>query len=165
VRLAREMELADPAAIAIAARYLARRGLRVSAPRLTQALEIDLNGDGQWERFVCAESEPAALHERRGEAIYSVALMEFTVGGHSKTDALAEQTSYRPASETAREHKQFYGVMEHDQLLAFVDLDGDGRLEIALYRHIPVAVSPTEAVDLFKFDGKNVRKVLAEDTY
>ena len=152
-----ELALDDPHAVHIAAEFLKRHGLRVEAPYLTQAYEVDLDGDGQPETVLCAHSDLKALTNDKPGDIYAMALVHRAGPGREKTIALASQISHKPAWQTTDEHKQFYGKRDFFRLVAFDDINGDGKREIVLYR----AKEGATQVDVFTYDGRRVRQVLS----
>jgi signal peptidase I len=154
---ARELALDDPHAVHIAADYLKQHGLTVESPYLTQAYEVDLDGDGQPEIVLCAHSDLKALKDGQAGDIYAVALVHRAGPGKEKTFTLASQVSHKPAWQTIDEHKRFYGKRDYFRVLAFHDIKGDGKREIVLYR----ARDGATQVDTFAYNGRGVRKVLS----
>jgi signal peptidase I len=152
-----ELALDDPRAVHIASEFLRGHGLKIESPYLTQAFEVDLDGDGQPEIVLCAHSDLKALKDDESGDIYAVALVHRIGPGKEKTFALASQISHKPAWQTTDEHKRFYGRRDFYRLLAFHDINDDGKREVVLYR----AKDGATQVDVFTYNGRRVRKVLS----
>ncbi len=165
VRLPQLLPLNDPTAVAVARDYLAEHHLKVENPRLTQAMRIDLLGDGHEEIIVTAYSDPQEQVEGQPATIYALSLLAFSFQGRSKIVALAEQAGYKPAEQSLDAFKHYQGVRGTFNVLAFVDLTGRGPLTIALSRHYPVEIAAMRDLDIFTFDGKAVKKVLSGEKY
>jgi len=159
--LARELPLDDPAAVSAVSKYLKEKGLKVESPFLTQAYEVDLAGDGQLEKVVCAHSDMKAIVDNQPAAIYAVALIISGPPGKEKMKALAKQCSFKPASQSIEEHEHFYGTRDFYRIIAIHDIDGDGAQEIALYR---AKIDATQ-IDVFTFHKGRPYKALSVDKF
>jgi len=155
-RPSRPVALDDPAARKIVSDYLRGRGLDVPRPELTQAYRADLLGDGKTEELLCAHSDESALRDDQPAAIYAVALLRAGAPGREQTFTLASVTSYKPADESIADHRRYFGHRPFFRWLAFVDVNGDGREEIALYRAEPERTG----VRLFTWNGRKAEAVL-----
>jgi signal peptidase I len=153
---ARALALDDPKAVHIAAEYLKKHGLQVVAPYLTQAYEVDLDGNGQTETVVCAHSDLKALTDDKPGDIYAVALVHRAGPRGETTISLASQVSHKPAWQTREEHMRFYGKRDFYRLIAFHDIDGDGKREIVLYR----AKDGATQIDVFAVKKHHAQRVL-----
>jgi hypothetical protein len=150
--------LTDPECLRIARETLAQRGLHIETPILTQALKLNLNADGtDYLLFVSALSDRKALDHMTTESWYALSLMHRHVAGQDQTYTLAAQTSYKPAGRTRLQQEHFYGTPAKSRFLAFADLDGDGKAEIALYTR----TTSTIMVDVFTYEGKTPKKVIS----
>ncbi len=152
-----EIALADPVGVRIVSEFLKKHGLKVESPFLTQAYQVDLDGDGQFETLYCAHSDARALQENQEAAIYAVALLHVGPLDHGKTITLARQLSYKPASRSIDAHEHLFGKRDFYRLIAVHDIDGLGRKEIVLYR----AKDDATQIDVFTFDGHRKHKVLS----
>jgi signal peptidase I len=152
----RDIPLDDPSVRAAAAAYLNSKGLSVPEPWVTQAFQTDITGDGLAETFFCVHSDESALKDDEAASIYAVAFVRVMVGQDEKLIPVASQTSYKPAHRTVAEHKIFYGSRDYYRFITFMDIDGDGRQEMVLYR----AKSDATQVDVVALDGATVKTVL-----
>jgi signal peptidase I len=142
---------------AIVSRYLKSRSLHIEEPYLTQAIRIPVEGDGREEALLIAHSDASALSDDKEAAIYAVALLWWKDHDREKVFPLIRQTSFKPAGRTIAEHEQHYGSRDFLRCIGVVDLDGDGWKEIAIYR----AKDGGTQIEIFKFNGKRLKKVLS----
>lgn len=147
----REQSLAAPLYRHAVAQLLRNKGLRTSQAKLTQHWRIDLNGDGVEEVLLAAHSRDVMGKEPRAlKGDYAIVALRFVDKGKVKTVPLAVDAYTRARLDGALAAARF-------GLLGCYDIDGDGRMEIALstgyYEGFGVAI--------FKFDGKNAKPVLA----
>jgi len=149
-RVPREQSLTTALYRRSAAGLLRKGGLKLDQAKLTQHWRVDLNGDGVEEVLMTAHSRKEMGHEpsaKRGD--YALAAIRYVVKGKVRTETLALDAYTRDHNEGALAAARF-------ELMGCYDIDGDGRMEIALstgyYEGFGLAV--------FKFDGKSVRPVL-----
>ena len=129
---------------------LSKKGLKTSTIRLTQNLEVDLDGDGAPESLFCAHSRDemgSVVHSAKGD--YALAGIRFVANGKAET-ALLDGMAHTTAKESD-------ATTHHYQIIACADIDGDGRLEIALYS----SYYEGDGVDIYSFVGKKLKKVLS----
>jgi signal peptidase I len=148
--------LDDPDVRRIAADFLKGRRLKVEAPLITGAYRMDLDGNGQTETLLCANSDLSALRDDAEGVVYAIALLHFKRGNDEKTVTLTAKTSIKPARRSMDAHEHLNGKPEFDRLIAFPDIQGDGHHEIVVYR----ALDEATEIEVFTFNGKRVRKVL-----
>ncbi len=152
-----KLPLDNPSAVAAVSRYLNKKGLKVETPQLTQAYQVDLDGDGKMDFVVCAHSDSKAVKEDESAAIYAVSLVFWGTEGKQKITKLAAQYSCKPARRSIEEHERLYGTRDFYRIIAIHDIDGDGRQEVALYR----AKDDATQIDIFTFKGHHRHKVLS----
>jgi hypothetical protein len=146
-RRARAESVAAPVYRRAVADLLRDKGrLSVAAPRLTQNLRVDLDGDGTDEVLLVANSPLPVDGDSLPKGGYTaVVLRHVGPGGRVWTVALGLST---PLIED--KYNLSRGV------LACVDIDGDGRLEVVTY----ATQYESEVVEVWAFDGKAARRVL-----
>ncbi len=149
--------LESPEYRAIMARYLKSRGLEVQDPLLTQALSIPIEGDGRKEALLVAHSDASALTDDNAAAVYAVVLLWWNDRGRERMLPLVSQTSIKPSRQTIEEHERRYGPRDFLRCVSAADIDGDGWLEFTIYR----AKEGATQIDVFKFNGKRLRRVLS----
>ena len=131
-------------------RILQSNGVRVLAPKLTQVLRVDLNGDGQSEVLLAARSGDNMGHKayaKRGD--YALAAVRYVVNGRVQTKVLDADIYTHDAMGGAVAASDF-------AFLACVDINGDGKMEIAVASRYYEGSS----IAIYSFDGRNFRKVM-----
>ena len=152
-----EISLEDPLAVRIVSKYLKSHGLQVEEPILTQAIRVDLDGDGREELLLCAHSDDKALTEGKPGDIYAVALVSYGKNRKQRTVALASQISHKPASRSMDEHRHLYGTRDFYRFIAFYDINSDGRKEIVLYR----SKADATQIDVYTYKAGRTDHVLS----
>ena len=129
---------------------LRQAGLKsVSSARVTQNIRVDLNGDGADEVLLCARSRDAM--GRITQAVpgdYTFAGIRFVAKSGVKMLPLERHVhngTWKPGAITFR-----YAF------LPCTDLDGDGRMEIALYE----SYHEGDSITVYTFNGAAVKRVL-----
>ncbi len=147
-RIPRPQSLRNPVYERSAAALLRGKGLTIKRVRLTQHLRIDLNGDGTEEVLLSAHSRDAVGREprvQRGD--YALVALRFAAGGRVRTVPLVREVNTRAIP---------FSAPNGYRILGCADINGDGRLEIALYSHYYEG----DGIEIFTFDGKAVRSVI-----
>jgi hypothetical protein len=157
-RAAQALPLDDAAATTAVADFLKARRVPVAHPRLTQVLRVDLNGDGREETLVCANSDNAALMDAAPAAVYALALLVVDVNGKTAVLPLRADASYKPANRRVDEHQRLYGRFGTYQVLAVVDIAGDGREQVAVLNDNR---SEGPEVDVYALAGEKVTRLLS----
>lgn len=148
-RRARSQSLQNTVYQKTIASLLRSKGLSVSKPRLTQHLRVDLNGDKVDEVVLCAHSNDTLGTVPGAKAgDYAVAALRFLSRGTVKTVPLTISIH--------RKNVEF-DASERFDVIAVADINGDGKMEIALHRRYYEG----ESLDIITFDGNNVRHVLS----
>jgi hypothetical protein len=154
---AQALPLEDPALEEAVSKYLNRHGLRVPKPLLTEAFQVKLDSRGTPGTLICAHNDASAVRDDQPAAIYALALLWLRTPGKERLIPLAQQTSFKLAYQSYDEHEHFHGTRDFYRIIACVDINGDGRKEIVLYRAKAVAT----VIDVFSWDGSGLRKVLS----
>jgi hypothetical protein len=135
-RLAKPLSITSKAYVAAVRELLSQKGLGSSPVRITEVLQVDLEGDGQNEVLIRAESKNFYNPDyMKGE--YEFIALRKIIGGQVKTFVLAGAFN----NAEGRDY-----VLTHYQLMGLWDIDGDGILEILLVWACPEADSGGYAV-------------------
>jgi len=113
---------ADAAVQKLVAAHLVSKGLKDPTVNIVEALRVDLDGDGAPETLV------NAIHTERGNARrgeYAVLLARTGEGDGARTVALAEDIT--------PEDSDYPSVLWENTIVAVLDLEGDGVMEVVLY--------------------------------
>jgi len=150
-RLPREQSLTASLYRRAAAQLLRKKGLKLSQARLTQHWRLDLNGDKIEEVLLTAHSRDVMGKEpRANKGDYALAALRLVDRGKVRTVPLEVDAYTSDAHGGAVAAARF-------SLMGCYDIDGDGRMEIAL----STGYYEGFGVIIFKFDGKNVAPVLS----
>ena len=124
-RVPKSIDLNDAAYKKIVAGVLRSKGIAKTTINLTQAVRIDLDGDGEEEVLITAtryKNGIAALDAKVGD--YSFVLLRKIVAGKVQNIVVTGEFI---------KNKTDYGVPSSFKISSIVDLNGDGKMEIVLY--------------------------------
>lgn len=127
-------------------------GIRTTNPRIEQHYRVDLNGDGEEEVLLAGAARAGYRYGEPREGDYTFAAIRFYDGKVVKILPLSIEAFKRPAN---GEGITFAAPGEY-RLAACADINGDGRMEIAVYS----VAHESEVMEIFAFDGRRVQKVL-----
>jgi hypothetical protein len=127
------------------------QGLQVNRPQISEALMVDLDGDGADEILIAAQSEPEDNQSRHPQ--YSVVLIALPVGERPRYIRL--HASVRAAQPDESEDELHEG-----RLLAVADVNGDGTMELVLDKQEESATG----IQVFTYRNHTVR-LLFESWY
>lgn len=116
----------QPAYREAAATFLTDHGFRNPSVRLEQVIRADLDGAGQ-NAVILTAIWPMPRDAEGNERDYSIVLLRRSVGGHVRTYLLDDRPLPQPGKRQDFRSQEVIGVP---------DLNGDGRMEVVLERHI-----------------------------
>lgn len=156
-----QLPLDDSDSVRVMRDVLAKRGLTVDAPRITQAMRLPaLPGRSGTMLFVTATSDEKALQDHVAGVRYTLIVLHREQARRITDDVLEGETSLKPDFRTIEEHNRLYGLPKTARLVAFVDVDGKGFPNVIA----SVTGDVTRQVDIFDWDGDHVpKKVLSVD--
>jgi len=158
----RKVKIGDPTnktyqkAAAVVLKAAGVTGMRV---RVNQILRVDLDGDGEEEVIVSANTFPTAFPEKGGpktgpvppsakDGFHSLVFVRRLVGDVVQTTVLVQ--------EIARPKKGHAAMPVTNEVIAVLDLNGDGRLEVVTYGRYYEG----NWFDIFDIEGLAAKKVL-----
>jgi hypothetical protein len=145
----RAQALLNPTYENVVAAMVRAQGVRAARGRLTQHLRVDLNGDGTREVLLCAHSRDAlGRTSNAAKNDYALVVLRCVADGKVKNIPLQNDV-YRTA--------QPFTASQRYAVVGCYDIDGDGALEIALWS----GYYEGESLEIYKFDGRTARRVLA----
>ncbi len=152
-RTPRPQTLQSPIYIAAMTNLLRQKGWSGSRARLMQHLRVDLNGDGNEEVLLGAQSHPemgGISSAKRG--YYSAVALRFYDATRK-----ADKVQLVPLQVEIIKRDIQFGAPEGHEILSCVDSNGDGAMEIVVRSHYYEG----ESITVFAFDGHRVRQVLS----
>lgn len=108
----------------IVAEYLKTKGIAKPQVKITQALRVDLEGDGQEEVLITATNYVSRIFTQITPGDYSLILLRKIVGGKAQ-NILVTGEFYTKKSDFAAPNKHL--------ISAIADLNGDKKMEIVIY--------------------------------
>jgi hypothetical protein len=149
----RAIDTHDPAYVNVIRTILLNAGLKRPEVNITEGYKIDLDGDGQDEAVIVASHSQHGVGELSGigretaPGDYALVIIRKIVRGQVQTIFVVKDI--RRASNTG-------GLMRNYHISAIADLNGDGRLEIAMYS----AYYEGSSSDIFDLNGTKLTAVL-----
>lgn len=107
------------------ASFLKKQGVKNPIVRITQAFQIDLDGDGQDEVVITATRVSDRYFTRLNAGDYSLVLLR-TVTKTGVMDLMVDGNIYKPGQEDV-------GPPQRYEITGIADLNGDGKMEIVIY--------------------------------
>ena len=152
-RTPRPISANDPTYVTVVRNILLSSGLKNPEVKITEGYKIDLDGDGNDEVVIVAShfkhgvSELTGIGHETAAGDYALVLVRKIVAGKVQNIFLVKDI--RRAANTA-------GLPRAYHLSAIADLNGDGRMEIALYS----AYYEGSSSDIFELNGTKLKAVL-----
>jgi hypothetical protein len=107
----------------IAAEFLRTKGIAKTKIKLSQIIQVDLEGDGQTEVLITGNFYKKGIMETQTAGDYSFALLRKVVKGRVRNILIEGDFITR---------RGYYDPPNEREILAVADLNGDGRMEIVL---------------------------------
>ncbi len=122
-RIPKLIAVTDKSYVKIAADFLKTKGIARTKIKLSQIVQIDLEGDGKYEIIIAGNYYKKGMGEEQNAGDYSFALLRKTVNGKPQNillggDFFTKRGEYDPPNER--------------EIAAIADLNGDGKMEIVL---------------------------------
>ena len=124
-RAAQAIALTDKNNTKIVADFLKTKGIAKTNIKLTQALSVDLDGDGQNEIFMAGNYYKRGMQSEQSVGDYSFVLLRKSFKGKPKNILVEGEFFTRKGGE--------YDPPNEREIPAIADLNGDGKMEIVLH--------------------------------
>lgn len=123
-RAPKTVDLKNPVYIKAASDALRAKGIINKAPKLSDVIRIDLEGDGQEEVLLSATSYGSGIQPSAKKGDYSFVLLRKIVGGKPRNIIVTGDFVTKKIS---------FGTPSKFGISSIVDLNGDGKMEIVVY--------------------------------
>ena len=153
-RLPRAIDTHDPAYVNVIRSILLNAGVKKPVVKITEGYKIDLDGDGQDESIIVASnfkhgvSELTGVGRETAPGDYALVIIRKIVRGRVQNIFLVKDI---------RRGTNEGGLPRGYHISAIADLNGDGRMEIALYS----AYYEGSSSDILDLNGTKVTAVLS----
>lgn len=107
------------------ASFLKKHGVKKPIVRITQAFQIDLDGDGQDEVVIAATRVSDRYFTKLNAGDYSLVLLR-TATKAGVMDLMVDGNIYKPGQEDV-------GPPQRYEITGIADLNGDGKMEVVIY--------------------------------
>jgi len=152
-RTPRAISASDPTYVALIRNILMSAGLKKPQVNITEGYKIDLDGDGQDEAVLVASnfkhgvSELTGIGHQTAPGDYALVMIRKIAGGKVQNIFLVKDIRHG-ANEG--------GLPRGYHISTIADMNGDGRMEIALYS----AYHEGSSSDIFELNGMKLKAVL-----
>jgi hypothetical protein len=117
--------------------FLETKEIKQPEVKIDNILRVDLDGDGEEEVLISATnyfSKDESVPNRSPAASYSMVLLRRVVSGKVKTQLIVGEF-YPKAYPKAKEEEGRFDAPNAYKVVATLDLDGDGKMEIVIHSH------------------------------
>ena len=139
--------------------FLKAKGIDQPKVKIDNILRIDLDGDGEDEVLVSATNyfrKDESVPMRSPAGSYSMVLLRRVVTGKVETQ-LIEGEFYPKAYPKAAQDEGRFDAPNAYKVIATLDLDGDGKMEIVVHSHYYEG----EMITIYRCDPKKVESLLS----
>ena len=139
--------------------FLRTKGIDQPKVKIDNILRVDLDGDGEEEVLISATnyfSKDESVPMRSPAASYSMVLLRRVVAGKVETQLIVGEFYPKAYPKAAQEEGRFNAPNAY-QVIATLDLDGDGKMEVVIHSHYYEG----EEAKIYRCDPKKVESLLS----
>jgi len=117
--------------------FLKTKGIEQPEVKIDNILRVDLDGDGEEEVLISATNyfrEDESVPMRSPAASYSMVLLRRVVAGKVETQLIVGEF-YPKAYPKAKQEEGRFDAPDAYKVIATLDLDGDGKMEVVIHSH------------------------------
>jgi len=160
--LPRKPKVTDPtqkAYVDAVREFLETKEIKQPEVKIDNILRVDLDGDGEEEVLISATNyfgEPDRVPMRSPAGSYSMVLLRRVVAGKVETQLIVGEF-YPKAYPKAKQEEGSFDAPNAYKVIATLDLDGDGNMEVVIHSHYYEGGETT----IYRCDPKKVEALLS----
>jgi hypothetical protein len=139
--------------------FLETKEIKQPEVKIDNILRVDLDGDGEEEVLISATNyfgEPDRVPMRSPAGSYSMVLLRRVVAGKVETQLIVGEF-YPKAYPKAKQEEGSFDAPSAYKVIATLDLDGDGNMEVVIHSHYYEGGETT----IYRCDPKKVEALLS----
>jgi hypothetical protein len=139
--------------------FLETKEIKQPEVKIDNILRVDLDGDGEEEVLISATNyfgEPDRVPMRSPAGSYSMVLLRRVVAGKVETQLIVGEF-YPKAYPKAKQEEGSFDAPNAYKVIATLDLDGDGNMEVVIHSHYYEGGETT----IYRCDPKKVEALLS----
>ncbi len=137
--------------------FLKTKGINQPKVKIDNIVRVDLDGDGDEEVLISATnylSKDESIPMRSPAGSYSMVILRHVVGGKVETQLV--EGEFFPKAYASKDESSFNAPNEY-KVIAVLDLDGDGKMEIV----VGSRYYEGEATTIYRYDPKKSESLLS----
>ena len=139
--------------------FLKTKGIAQPTVKIDNIVRVDLGGDGEEEVLISATNyfqKDEGTPMRSPAASYSMVLLRRVIAGKVETQLIVGEFYPKAYPKAAQEEGRFNAPNAY-KVIAVLDLDGDGKLEVV----VASSYYEEEATTIYQCDSKKIEELLS----